>query len=282
MYPPLSSAEARLVGGFLKATLSVLARHDWRDNKVTSRLLSVAIERLTARDHAADLAVGSLRLVDVFQENFERVMAISQDPGFNLATFVEEDFDNWWNERLRPEEAVRSAPQNPRIAGLVGSTFSAAAKQPQYFYASNGWRWSIVLMVCVAMISGIYAMMAIVATGDTPVVNVSTSFDGNFVQGGRPYVIDGWAFRGCFNDNPDRDLGFVSPPMNLTIQACSAICRARGSRQMGLQNGNQCACGSEFGRHGRATTCNKPCSGDGRSICGDVWVQAIFTKFGDE
>ncbi|AVO45520.1 hypothetical protein C6569_10840 [Phreatobacter cathodiphilus] len=276
-----------MIGPYVKATLLILARFDWRDDEVARRVEAMAVARLPGivLPGGAD-AETEERLSGVLRAILTHVVAHAKAPDFDLQAFAERDFDPWWRRAFLPDEdpAVPAAPalaaDPPRPSP---ETVAPAVRRPRPAAppAATSLGWVIVLTLILGVSGAAFGLWAIFQPDDRPVVNVTTPFDGKVVQAGVPYVIDGWAFRGCFVDSPDRDLAFVSPPMTLTLQACSALCTARGARHMGLQNTNQCSCGNaEFGRHGRAQSCNKPCSGDGRAICGDVWSQAIFTRVG--
>jgi uncharacterized protein len=89
---------------------------------------------------------------------------------------------------------------------------------------------------------------------------------------------------GCFKDQGDatpgtngRDLdGFVMSSPAMTTTACMNTCRAQGFRFAGMQSGNQCFCGNNYGRSGTATDCNTKCSGDAAEICGGTWANSVY------
>jgi hypothetical protein len=278
----LSRDEAVLIGPYVKATLLILARFDWRDDEVARRVEAMAVARLpgTVLPGGAD-AETEERLSGILRAILTHVVAHAKAPGFDLQAFAERDFDPWWQRTFLPDEdraIPATAADDPPRPSPEASAPPVRRPRPAAPPAATSLGWVIVLTLILGVSGAAFGLWAIFQPDDRPVVNVTTPFDGKVVQAGVPYVIDGWAFRGCFVDSPDRDLPHVEEQANLTLTTCAQTCVARGLKVMGLQNGSYCTCGRDFGRHGRSASCNLPCKGDGRAICGNAWSQAIFTQ----
>uniref|UniRef100_A0A1I8J083 WSC domain-containing protein n=1 Tax=Macrostomum lignano TaxID=282301 RepID=A0A1I8J083_9PLAT len=85
---------------------------------------------------------------------------------------------------------------------------------------------------------------------------------------------------GCFVDNAKRDLPLVHNAGHKASKPyCWKFCKSRGYVYFGLQNGNHCTCGNNYGAFGRAkkSSCRKPCRGDKRSKCGGAYRNEVFT-----
>jgi hypothetical protein len=81
---------------------------------------------------------------------------------------------------------------------------------------------------------------------------------------------------GCFKDGPDRDLtGFATALEGNTNAVCRQTCAAKGFQYSGTQLGNQCFCGNSYGKHGAATNCVSPCSGNSAEKCGGDWANSV-------
>jgi len=94
-------------------------------------------------------------------------------------------------------------------------------------------------------------------------------------------------YLGCFKDKgqiggpKDRDLdGIRQNDSGLTSARCIEICRGRGFAYAGTQNGTQCYCGRDYGRHGTATNCTTPCGGNAKETCGGWWANSIYSVGG--
>ncbi|KAK2175402.1 hypothetical protein NP493_734g00010 [Ridgeia piscesae] len=86
------------------------------------------------------------------------------------------------------------------------------------------------------------------------------------------------SYVGCFKDKQnDRDLEHLawdSEP-NLSTIKCVLKCYLIGYKFAGLQDGNRCYCGNDYGHHGETDTCNSKCSG---TIEGDVCGGRLATS----
>ena len=87
-------------------------------------------------------------------------------------------------------------------------------------------------------------------------------------------------YMGCFVDElipMHRDLsGLFSHGPRGSVTSCKMYCR--DYFYFGLQFGNECYCGNEFGSHGRAPEeeCNKPCLKDSRQMCGGTLRNSVY------
>ncbi|CAH1776388.1 unnamed protein product [Owenia fusiformis] len=90
----------------------------------------------------------------------------------------------------------------------------------------------------------------------------------------------GGAYLGCFADVYwDRDLHKLTATVGaLTPQACIDACRNldQGYLYAGLQNGGGCHCGTNYGKYGPSTSCDKACPGDSTQICGGYNANNIY------
>ncbi|PAA60591.1 hypothetical protein BOX15_Mlig004080g1, partial [Macrostomum lignano] len=92
-------------------------------------------------------------------------------------------------------------------------------------------------------------------------------------------IMPGLRYIGCFLDSANRDLPKLAGKGKMRIQKCYQLCRQKNMAYFGLQYGNQCWCGNEYGKHGgrRASECNKRCSGDSKQKCGASWRNSVYT-----
>jgi len=59
---------------------------------------------------------------------------------------------------------------------------------------------------------------------------------------------------------------------------CVRLCGALSYMYSALQNGNFCLCGNVYGSFGRSDTCNKPCSGDVKTLCGGEMANNVYNS----
>ncbi|ESO95476.1 hypothetical protein LOTGIDRAFT_160629 [Lottia gigantea] len=87
-------------------------------------------------------------------------------------------------------------------------------------------------------------------------------------------------YRGCYKDDWNyRDLSFqmVRYFTSMTRELCVARCQRLGYVYAGLQKGDECRCGNNFGKHGADPTgCTKPCSGAKEIMCGGNLRSDVF------
>ena len=92
-------------------------------------------------------------------------------------------------------------------------------------------------------------------------------------------------------DTNDRDLntGIIDASDN-TLEKCFEFCRIAKFKYAGVQNGQDCWCSYTFRKHGTASNCDKPCTGNGKQICGGWYANNIYdllpggvasTKYGE-
>lgn len=102
---------------------------------------------------------------------------------------------------------------------------------------------------------------------------------------------DGWeetkpqeAYIGCFADDGNRMLD-INRGVVSTWRECVDACRTGGDSFAGIQNGNECRCGNDYGETVGAqykqlsnTRCNK--AGNNKSfLMGAIWTSAVFRTF---
>ena len=83
---------------------------------------------------------------------------------------------------------------------------------------------------------------------------------------------------GCFRDAQPLDLnGHHARSANNTPLRCVAICADRGFAYAGLQYGESCLCGNEYGRYGPASNCDLPCTGNLGLTCGGYLANSVYS-----
>ncbi|EAQ87727.1 predicted protein [Chaetomium globosum CBS 148.51] len=92
-----------------------------------------------------------------------------------------------------------------------------------------------------------------------------------------------WEDRGCYVEDPtlpllDQNMSGTDGDVSLTIGQCKDSCYLAAYFFAGVQEGNQCWCGtyvgSEWARN--QSDCNIPCTGDKTTFCGGKGVLNIF------
>ena len=91
-----------------------------------------------------------------------------------------------------------------------------------------------------------------------------------------------WTPLGCYVEDPD--MSILEKNMNpngdsaLTIPKCKNSCYRRAFGFAGVQQGNQCWCGSYVGGNwaSNQTSCNSTCTGDKNTFCGGVGFLNVF------
>lgn len=85
------------------------------------------------------------------------------------------------------------------------------------------------------------------------------------------------AYLGCFNDTSTLELnGYLERSPANTPENCIRTCRERGFAYAGVQYGESCLCGDQYGRYGQSDNCNYPCTGDPTQTCGGYGTNAIY------
>lgn len=83
---------------------------------------------------------------------------------------------------------------------------------------------------------------------------------------------------GCFRDTRPLDLdGHHARSANNTPLRCVAICADLGFAYAGLQYGESCLCGNQYGRYGTADNCNLPCTGNLNLSCGGYLANSVYS-----
>eukprot|EP00026_Physarum_polycephalum_P005850 Phypoly_transcript_05889.p1 GENE.Phypoly_transcript_05889~~Phypoly_transcript_05889.p1 ORF type:complete len:562 (+),score=58.97 Phypoly_transcript_05889:161-1846(+) len=96
------------------------------------------------------------------------------------------------------------------------------------------------------------------------------------------YTTSNVGYKGCFIDSgTSRDLPtqiYVSSAS--TVEYCRAACGNAGYAYAGLQYGQECWCGNQYGSNGQApqSDCSIPCAGDPTETCGNGYRNSIFTS----
>ncbi|CZS91758.1 uncharacterized protein RAG0_02285 [Rhynchosporium agropyri] len=91
-----------------------------------------------------------------------------------------------------------------------------------------------------------------------------------------------WTDMGCYVEEPKQPLLDININPNgdasLSIPKCWQACYRRFYQYAGVQNGNQCWCGSYVGGEWATnqTDCNSPCTGNTKTFCGGPSLTQIF------
>jgi hypothetical protein len=85
----------------------------------------------------------------------------------------------------------------------------------------------------------------------------------------------------CYEDNVDgvRIMGdpVEEDDVKMTLEHCSQLCAWRNAVMAGVENANQCMCGTNVVTGAKASdSCNLPCSGNSSEICGGSGALGIF------
>ncbi len=83
---------------------------------------------------------------------------------------------------------------------------------------------------------------------------------------------------GCFRcPNSPYDLdGYLVRSNTNTPSSCIATCAAKGFAYAGVQYSQSCLCGNSYGKFGKATNCNMPCTGDRSKTCGGSYASTVY------
>ncbi len=85
-------------------------------------------------------------------------------------------------------------------------------------------------------------------------------------------------FLGCFRDTKVFDLnGYPYATPDNSPQSCVASCRQRGFAYAGMQNGQSCLCGNNYGKYGPASNCDVKCTGDSGQNCGGFAANSVYS-----
>ena len=85
-------------------------------------------------------------------------------------------------------------------------------------------------------------------------------------------------YEGCFRSSvSDPDLPTLILSRASIPAECVQECRSRYYMFAGLMNGQQCFCGSKYGRNGISTSCALPCTDDPNNYCGSQDAISIYS-----
>lgn len=99
-----------------------------------------------------------------------------------------------------------------------------------------------------------------------------------------PTSTTGWAALGCAVDSGGRPLtGFSQANIaDLTPESCQKTCTGRGFAYAGVENGDECYCGSSLAGTVKwdSSLCKSPCAGNSAAMCGGMWAMQIYQQGG--
>ncbi|XP_076619312.1 putative inactive tyrosine-protein kinase Wsck [Colletes latitarsis] len=85
-------------------------------------------------------------------------------------------------------------------------------------------------------------------------------------------------YEGCFRSSVlDPDLPTPISNRDSIPAECIKKCRSRYYMFAGLMNGQDCFCGSNYGRKGISTSCTYPCTADPNNYCGSQEAMSIYS-----
>jgi len=88
----------------------------------------------------------------------------------------------------------------------------------------------------------------------------------------------GYRSLGCYSDAQARDLSYLATGASstLTVENCAQMCS--GYLFFGVQDGNQCFCGNNYGNFGLSNGCNMACAGNPSQNCGGPWANSVYQQ----
>ncbi|RYP66169.1 hypothetical protein DL771_007945 [Monosporascus sp. 5C6A] len=117
-------------------------------------------------------------------------------------------------------------------------------------------------------------------TTTTSSSTITTSTTGVVTPGPSPTF---WTDMGCYVEDSklpilEKNLSPAGGDAALSIPKCKNTCYRRAYGFAGVQEGNQCWCGSYVGGEwaSNQTDCNTPCTGDKKTFCGGKGLVNIF------
>ena len=97
----------------------------------------------------------------------------------------------------------------------------------------------------------------------------------NYTPTGVKQNIRSYAYQGCYVDQGDRTVIGTSFQNNkMTEEMCVEKCLASGSTYAGVENGNECWCGTTLSKSAARAAegdCATICAGDAAEFCGGSW-----------
>ncbi|KAF2677517.1 WSC domain protein [Lentithecium fluviatile CBS 122367] len=135
------------------------------------------------------------------------------------------------------------------------------------------WRWQSYCIVTQEKLDKTKPTTTPTTTSATPTTSTSS-------LGPSPTA---WTALGCYTENSkvpllEKNMSPTGGDPALTIPKCKNSCYRRAYRFAGVQQGNQCWCGTYVGGEWskNQTDCNTPCTGDKNTFCGGKGFENIF------
>ncbi|KAK3338131.1 hypothetical protein B0H65DRAFT_477881 [Neurospora tetraspora] len=139
---------------------------------------------------------------------------------------------------------------------------------------------------CIVTLERLNDTGKLTTTSSSSTATATTTTTSAFTLGPSP---TSWAARGCYVEDPklhvlEQNMSPAAGDASLTIPKCKNSCYRRAYTFAGLQEGNQCWCGSYVGGEwtSNQTDCNVPCTGDKNSFCGGKGLLNIFEALANE
>ncbi|PAA47016.1 hypothetical protein BOX15_Mlig025490g4 [Macrostomum lignano] len=90
-----------------------------------------------------------------------------------------------------------------------------------------------------------------------------------------------FTYKGCYIDREDdRDLEkFLGASRMMSRRECTERCKPEKTAYIGLQAGDSCYCGNNYGKHGKAddSYCFTTCKGHPGEFCGGKPYNSVYT-----
>ncbi|KAJ4293023.1 hypothetical protein N0V88_005687 [Collariella sp. IMI 366227] len=103
-------------------------------------------------------------------------------------------------------------------------------------------------------------------------------------DGGVVGAVPGWTYGGCYVDGETRTLkGNTMVADDMTPTKCAVFCEGAGYSVFGMENGNECWCGSSTPDASLISPdggCVVRCNGDAALLCGGGWRMTLYRKQG--
>ncbi|KAI1841627.1 hypothetical protein JX266_012180 [Neoarthrinium moseri] len=111
-------------------------------------------------------------------------------------------------------------------------------------------------------------------------------FTGQVSEPVPPAPIAGWAYEGCYSDEPGRTLTFGAQVPGgaaaMTNDLCTAACASAGYPLAGTEYSGECYCGQVYSNGGAQVQkgCNMVCNGNSTQICGGSNRLSVWSRIG--
>jgi hypothetical protein len=116
--------------------------------------------------------------------------------------------------------------------------------------------------------------------GDDPFSN--PSLNGTFASINNNTYAGNMTYYGCWSDQSPQTLANMTYQSdNATIESCTTACASGANTIAGLENGNQCFCGSSLGYLATEvidSSCGTQCSGNAQETCGGGKRLSLFSN----